>query len=138
MMGHVGPTHRMKLLYNSNGGQYFLHFNRNSVILFTPLDVPFSIGQQVHILKPLPSSELTDPDDDVTLPKLIEELRKRHNVRLMMLEEDNKEGAFSRSSSVIDAEFASRISGTHSAFIVEFSRHYQVCAAATTEQDLFL
>ncbi|XP_037539616.1 kinesin-like protein KIF23 [Nematolebias whitei] len=41
-------------------------------------------------LPPLPSSELTDPNDDVTLPRLIEALRNRHKIKQLMTEEYNK------------------------------------------------
>lgn len=56
----------------------------------------------VHNLPPLPSSELTDAHDDVTLPRLIEALQNRHRVKQMMLEEYSKAGACSRSSSASD------------------------------------
>uniref|UniRef100_A0A3Q3QCI0 Kinesin-like protein n=1 Tax=Monopterus albus TaxID=43700 RepID=A0A3Q3QCI0_MONAL len=48
------------------------------------------INHVVHTLPPLPSSELTDPHDDITLPRLIEALQNRHRVRQMMIEEYNK------------------------------------------------
>uniref|UniRef100_A0A3P9AMS6 Kinesin-like protein n=1 Tax=Esox lucius TaxID=8010 RepID=A0A3P9AMS6_ESOLU len=41
-------------------------------------------------LPPLPPSEITDPHDDITLPRLIEVLEKRHKVRQMMTQEYNK------------------------------------------------
>uniref|UniRef100_A0A8C4GP57 Kinesin-like protein n=1 Tax=Dicentrarchus labrax TaxID=13489 RepID=A0A8C4GP57_DICLA len=44
----------------------------------------------VHNLPPLPSSELTDPHDDITLPRLIEALQNRHTIRQMMIEEYSK------------------------------------------------
>uniref|UniRef100_A0A665U9H4 Kinesin-like protein n=1 Tax=Echeneis naucrates TaxID=173247 RepID=A0A665U9H4_ECHNA len=43
-----------------------------------------------ELLPPIPSSELTDPHDDVTLPRLIEALQNRHTIRQMMIEEYNK------------------------------------------------
>uniref|UniRef100_A0A667XPV1 Kinesin-like protein KIF23 n=1 Tax=Myripristis murdjan TaxID=586833 RepID=A0A667XPV1_9TELE len=49
-------------------------------------DVPSGINH----LPPLPPCELTNPHDDVTLPRLIEALEKRHRVRQMMIEEYNK------------------------------------------------
>ncbi|XP_075898913.1 kinesin-like protein KIF23 isoform X2 [Nelusetta ayraudi] len=53
-------------------------------------DVPSAINHLVHNLPPLPSSELTDPHDDITLPRLIEALQNRHRVKQMMLEEYSK------------------------------------------------
>ncbi|KAG7245405.1 hypothetical protein INR49_010856 [Caranx melampygus] len=53
-------------------------------------DVSSVISQLVHSLPPLPSSELTDPHDDITLPRLIEALQNRHRIRQMMIEEYNK------------------------------------------------
>lgn len=47
-------------------------------------------------LPPLPSSELTDPNDDVTLPRLIEALQNRQRIRQLMTDEYNKAGACSR------------------------------------------
>ncbi|XP_013886902.1 kinesin-like protein KIF23 isoform X2 [Austrofundulus limnaeus] len=41
-------------------------------------------------LPPLPSSELTDPNDDVTLPRLIEALQNRQRIRQLMTDEYNK------------------------------------------------
>ncbi|KAM8890977.1 kinesin-like protein KIF23 isoform 1-T2 [Spinachia spinachia] len=52
-------------------------------------DVPAVINQLVHSLPPLPSSELTDPNDDITLPRLIEALQNRHRIRQMMIDEYN-------------------------------------------------
>uniref|UniRef100_A0A8D3ASP2 Kinesin-like protein n=1 Tax=Scophthalmus maximus TaxID=52904 RepID=A0A8D3ASP2_SCOMX len=43
-----------------------------------------------ELLPPLPSSELTDPNDDITLPRLIEALQNRHRIRQMIIEEYNK------------------------------------------------
>uniref|UniRef100_A0A4W6DWD0 Kinesin-like protein n=1 Tax=Lates calcarifer TaxID=8187 RepID=A0A4W6DWD0_LATCA len=53
-------------------------------------DVPTVINHLVHSLPPLPSCELTDPHDDITLPRLIEALQNRHRIRQMMTEEFNK------------------------------------------------
>uniref|UniRef100_A0A8C2CFF5 Kinesin-like protein n=1 Tax=Cyprinus carpio TaxID=7962 RepID=A0A8C2CFF5_CYPCA len=41
---------------------------------------------------PLPPCEISGPNDDVTLPRLIEALEKRHKIRQMMIEEYNKTG----------------------------------------------
>ncbi|XP_034143954.1 kinesin-like protein KIF23 isoform X1 [Esox lucius] len=46
--------------------------------------------QLLQNLPPLPPSEITDPHDDITLPRLIEVLEKRHKVRQMMTQEYNK------------------------------------------------
>ncbi|KAF7224341.1 kinesin-like protein KIF23 isoform X4 [Nothobranchius furzeri] len=42
------------------------------------------------VLPPLPTSELMDPHDDITLPRLIEALQKRERIRHDMIEEYNK------------------------------------------------
>ncbi|XP_034734861.1 kinesin-like protein KIF23 isoform X2 [Etheostoma cragini] len=47
------------------------------------------INSMAHCLPPLPSSELTDPNDDITLPRLIEALRNRHRIRQMMVDDYN-------------------------------------------------
>uniref|UniRef100_A0A671WBI1 Kinesin-like protein n=1 Tax=Sparus aurata TaxID=8175 RepID=A0A671WBI1_SPAAU len=41
----------------------------------------------VHNLPPLPSCELTDPHDDITLPRLIEALQHRYRIKQMMIDE---------------------------------------------------
>uniref|UniRef100_A0A3Q1I340 Kinesin-like protein n=1 Tax=Anabas testudineus TaxID=64144 RepID=A0A3Q1I340_ANATE len=56
-------------------------------------DVSSVINHLVYTLPPLPSSELSDPHDDVTLPRLIEALQNRHRIRQMMTEEYNKAGS---------------------------------------------
>ncbi|XP_019934953.1 kinesin-like protein KIF23 isoform X2 [Paralichthys olivaceus] len=53
-------------------------------------DLPSVINHLVFSLPPLPSSEVTDPHDDITLPRLIEALQNRHRIRQMMIEEYNK------------------------------------------------
>ncbi|XP_068459714.1 kinesin-like protein KIF23 isoform X2 [Clinocottus analis] len=50
-------------------------------------DGPFVINHLGHSLPPLPSSELTDPHDDITLPRLIEALQNRQRIRQMMIDE---------------------------------------------------
>lgn len=47
-------------------------------------------------LPPLPSSELTDPNDEITLPRLIEALQNRQRIRQMMIEEYNRAGFYSQ------------------------------------------
>uniref|UniRef100_A0AAQ5ZQD6 Kinesin-like protein n=1 Tax=Amphiprion ocellaris TaxID=80972 RepID=A0AAQ5ZQD6_AMPOC len=61
-------------------------------------DVPSVINYMVHSLPPLPSSELTDPHDDITLPRLIEALENRHRIRQKMIEDYNKAGVCSHFS----------------------------------------
>ncbi|XP_058502034.1 kinesin-like protein KIF23 isoform X1 [Solea solea] len=53
-------------------------------------DFPSVINHLVHSLPPIPSSELADPHDDITLPRLIEALQNRHRIRQMMIDEYNK------------------------------------------------
>lgn len=53
-------------------------------------DVPSVISHLVHNLPPLPSCELTDPHDDITLPRLIEALQNRQRIRQMMTDEYSK------------------------------------------------
>ncbi|MEQ2287392.1 hypothetical protein AMECASPLE_011889 [Ameca splendens] len=48
------------------------------------------INGNVLSLPPLPSSELTDPNDEITLPRLIEALQNRQRIRQMMIEEYNR------------------------------------------------
>uniref|UniRef100_A0A8C8JXQ3 Kinesin-like protein n=1 Tax=Oncorhynchus tshawytscha TaxID=74940 RepID=A0A8C8JXQ3_ONCTS len=59
-------------------------------------DGPLSVMHQLlQNLPPLPASEITDPHDDVTLPRLIEVLEKRHKIRQMMTQEYNRAGKMS-------------------------------------------
>uniref|UniRef100_A0A673A3C0 Kinesin-like protein n=1 Tax=Sphaeramia orbicularis TaxID=375764 RepID=A0A673A3C0_9TELE len=44
-------------------------------------DMPLVVDNLVYSLPPLPSCELTDPHDDITLPRLIEALQNRHRIR---------------------------------------------------------
>ncbi|XP_030577700.1 kinesin-like protein KIF23 isoform X8 [Archocentrus centrarchus] len=46
--------------------------------------------QLIESLPALPTCELVDPNDDQTLPRLIEVLERRHRVRQMMTEQFNK------------------------------------------------
>ncbi|XP_056906963.1 kinesin-like protein KIF23 isoform X2 [Takifugu flavidus] len=50
-------------------------------------DVASAIRPLLQNLPPLPSCELTDPRDDVTLPRLIEALQHRHRIRQTMFDE---------------------------------------------------
>ncbi|KAK5867310.1 hypothetical protein PBY51_011814 [Eleginops maclovinus] len=52
-------------------------------------DLTSVINHLAHSLPPLPSCELTDPHDDITLPRLIEALQNRYRVRQMMIDEYN-------------------------------------------------
>ncbi|XP_034542254.1 kinesin-like protein KIF23 isoform X10 [Notolabrus celidotus] len=56
----------------------------------TGRDVPTIISHLVHSLPPLPSCELTDPHDDITLPRLIESLQNRQRIRQIMIDEYNQ------------------------------------------------
>lgn len=64
-----------------------------------------AVSHLVYSLPPLPSSELADPHDDITLPRLIEALQNRHRIRQMMIAEYNKTGACSHSSSALTSWF---------------------------------
>ncbi|XP_017261707.1 kinesin-like protein KIF23 isoform X4 [Kryptolebias marmoratus] len=48
------------------------------------------MSNMVLSLPPLPSSELTDPNDDTTLPRLIEALQNRQRFRQLIIKEYNK------------------------------------------------
>uniref|UniRef100_A0A3B5KZX4 Kinesin-like protein n=1 Tax=Xiphophorus couchianus TaxID=32473 RepID=A0A3B5KZX4_9TELE len=52
-----------------------------------------------EILPPLPTSELTDPNDELTIPRLVEALQNRQRIRQMMIEEFNR--AASRMKSML-------------------------------------
>ncbi|XP_068579359.1 kinesin-like protein KIF23 isoform X2 [Cebidichthys violaceus] len=71
-------------------------------------DVHFVINHLVHSLPPLPSCELTDPHDDITLPRLIEALRNRHRIRQLMIDEYNN--AANRMKSMLQEVDSIRIS----------------------------
>uniref|UniRef100_A0A8C2BA09 Kinesin-like protein n=1 Tax=Cyprinus carpio TaxID=7962 RepID=A0A8C2BA09_CYPCA len=51
---------------------------------------PTVLNQLLQSFPPLPPCEISGPNDDVTLPRLIEALEKRHKIRQMMIEEYNK------------------------------------------------
>ncbi|XP_057204041.1 kinesin-like protein KIF23 isoform X2 [Triplophysa rosa] len=51
---------------------------------------PTVLSQLLQSFPSLPASEIAGPNDDVTLPRLIEALEKRHKIRQMMVEEYNK------------------------------------------------
>ncbi|XP_043072854.1 kinesin-like protein KIF23 isoform X4 [Puntigrus tetrazona] len=57
-----------------------------------PLDgeSPTVLNQLLQSFPSLPPCEISGPNDDVTLPRLIEALEKRHKIRQMMIEEYNK------------------------------------------------
>ncbi|XP_029290689.1 kinesin-like protein KIF23 [Cottoperca gobio] len=52
-------------------------------------DLPSVTNHLEHSLPPLPSCELTDRHDDITLPRLIEALQNRHRIRQIMIDEYN-------------------------------------------------
>ncbi|XP_016367869.1 kinesin-like protein KIF23 [Sinocyclocheilus rhinocerous] len=51
---------------------------------------PTVLNQLLQSFHPLPPCEISGPNDDVTLPRLIEALEKRHKIRQMMVQEYNK------------------------------------------------
>uniref|UniRef100_A0A673KNC1 Kinesin-like protein n=1 Tax=Sinocyclocheilus rhinocerous TaxID=307959 RepID=A0A673KNC1_9TELE len=51
---------------------------------------PTVLNQLLQSFPPLPPCVISGPNDDVTLPRLIEALEKRHKIRHMMIEEYNK------------------------------------------------
>uniref|UniRef100_A0A4W4FF57 Kinesin-like protein n=1 Tax=Electrophorus electricus TaxID=8005 RepID=A0A4W4FF57_ELEEL len=53
---------------------------------------PAALNQLLQSFPPLPASELSDPNDDHTIPRLIEALEKRHRIRQMVTEDYNKAG----------------------------------------------
>ena len=53
------------------------------------------VSPQVHAVPPLPSCVLTDPNDDVTLPRLIEALQDRHSIRQTVLQQYSRAGTCS-------------------------------------------
>uniref|UniRef100_A0A8C7SP41 Kinesin-like protein n=1 Tax=Oncorhynchus mykiss TaxID=8022 RepID=A0A8C7SP41_ONCMY len=60
--------------------------------------------QLLQNLPPLPASEITDPHDDITLPRLIEVLEKRHKIRQMMTQEYNRSMLQELDSSLVSKE----------------------------------
>lgn len=55
-------------------------------------DVASVISPLLQSLPSLPSCELADPHDDVTLPRLIKALQERQRIRQMMFEEYGRAG----------------------------------------------
>ncbi|XP_039540117.1 kinesin-like protein KIF23 isoform X1 [Pimephales promelas] len=53
-------------------------------------EFPTVLNQLLQSFPPLPPCEVSGPNDDVTLPRLIEALEKRHRIRQMMIAEYNK------------------------------------------------
>ncbi|ROL43270.1 Kinesin-like protein KIF23 [Anabarilius grahami] len=53
-------------------------------------EFPTVLNQLLQSFPSLPPCEISGPNDDVTLPRLIEALEKRHKIRQMMIEEYNK------------------------------------------------
>uniref|UniRef100_A0A3Q2Y448 Kinesin-like protein n=1 Tax=Hippocampus comes TaxID=109280 RepID=A0A3Q2Y448_HIPCM len=54
-----------------------------------------------ELLPPIPTAEVTDAHDDITLPRLIEALQNRHRIRQTMLEDYNKAGASNTMTSLL-------------------------------------
>lgn len=67
-------------------------------------DVPTVISHSVHSFPPLPACELTDPHDDITLPRLIEALQNRQRMRQMMISEYNQTGVHSHSALTLTSQ----------------------------------
>uniref|UniRef100_A0A3Q4HWP5 Kinesin-like protein KIF23 n=1 Tax=Neolamprologus brichardi TaxID=32507 RepID=A0A3Q4HWP5_NEOBR len=55
-----------------------------------PIDDRVLMTQLIESLPDLPTCELVDPADDQTLPRMIEVLERRHQIRQMMTEQFNK------------------------------------------------
>ncbi|XP_067351941.1 kinesin-like protein KIF23 isoform X4 [Channa argus] len=53
-------------------------------------DDPVMLDQLIESFPPLPPCELVDPNDDHTLPRLIEVLERRHRIRQMMTQQFEK------------------------------------------------
>ncbi|XP_039470932.1 kinesin-like protein KIF23 isoform X4 [Oreochromis aureus] len=53
-------------------------------------DMPAAANPLILSLPSLPSCELTDPHDDITLPRLIEALKNRQRIKQMLIEECSK------------------------------------------------
>lgn len=53
-------------------------------------DMPPAANTLILSLPSLPSCELTDPHDDITLPRLIEALKNRQRIKQMLMEEYSK------------------------------------------------
>ncbi|XP_027859339.1 kinesin-like protein KIF23 isoform X2 [Xiphophorus couchianus] len=62
-------------------------------------DAMSALNGVVLSLPPLPTSELTDPNDELTIPRLVEALQNRQRIRQMMIEEFNR--AASRMKSML-------------------------------------
>ncbi|XP_028305577.1 kinesin-like protein KIF23 isoform X4 [Gouania willdenowi] len=63
-----------------------------------PIDTDFHVlTNLVQSLPPLPSSEVTDPHDDITLPRLIEALENRQRIRQTIVDEYNRKADMIRS-----------------------------------------
>ncbi|KAM3869948.1 kinesin-like protein KIF23 [Diretmus argenteus] len=79
-----------------------------------PRDMASVINQLLLSFPPLPPSELVDPHDDVTLPRVIEALEKRQRIRQMMVEEYNKAANLIKSKlQELDSNHVSRSNYIH-------------------------
>uniref|UniRef100_A0A3P8PWF3 Kinesin-like protein n=1 Tax=Astatotilapia calliptera TaxID=8154 RepID=A0A3P8PWF3_ASTCA len=58
-------------------------------------DMPPAANTLILSLPSLPSCELTDPHDDITLPRLIEALKNRQRIKQMLMKDYNKIGVCS-------------------------------------------
>ncbi|CAJ1056595.1 kinesin-like protein KIF23 isoform X2 [Xyrichtys novacula] len=80
----------------------------------TDRDVQTVMSHLVHSLPPLPSCELTDPNDDITLPRLIEALQNRQRIRQTMMDEYNQTANMMRSMlQDLDSNLASKDNFIH-------------------------
>lgn len=74
---------------------YFLYvtqFKQSLPYLILIVDDRVLMTQLIESLPDLPTCELVDPADDQTLPRMIEVLERRHQIRQMMTEQFNKTG----------------------------------------------
>lgn len=97
------------------------------------LDVVSVLSPLLQNLPPLPSSELTDPYDDATLPRLIEALQHRHRIKQMMFDEYGRAGTCTQLSASNDAGKMLK-SCLFSPVSCSLSRHSEVHASATGQQ----
>lgn len=63
------------------------------------VDMPPAANTLILSLPSLPSCELTDPHDDITLPRLIEALKNRQRIKQMLMKDYSKIGVCSHFSS---------------------------------------
>uniref|UniRef100_A0A3Q4IBX7 Kinesin-like protein KIF23 n=1 Tax=Neolamprologus brichardi TaxID=32507 RepID=A0A3Q4IBX7_NEOBR len=69
---------------------YVTQFKQSLPYLILIVDDRVLMTQLIESLPDLPTCELVDPADDQTLPRMIEVLERRHQIRQMMTEQFNK------------------------------------------------